>query len=60
MRKLTRLLLLLAAFAALVPDPTPSVQADDADQFKPLFNGKDLDGWDTWLGKPYRGEEAVG
>jgi hypothetical protein len=25
-----------------------------------LFNGKDFDGWDTWLGKPYKGDEIVG
>ena len=25
-----------------------------------LFNGKDLDGWDTWLGKPYKGDKAIG
>src|SRR5579872_2898844 len=25
-----------------------------------LFNGKDLSGWDTWLGKPYKEKEAVG
>jgi hypothetical protein len=26
----------------------------------PLFNGKDLDGWDTWLGKPHKGKDIVG
>jgi hypothetical protein len=25
-----------------------------------LFNGKDLSGWDTWLGAPKKGEKAVG
>src|SRR5687768_10365704 len=27
-----------------------------------LFNGKDLSlsGWDTWLGKPYKGTETIG
>ena len=25
-----------------------------------LFNGKDLTGWDTWLGKPYKGDTVVG
>lgn len=24
-----------------------------AEAWKPLFNGKDLSGWDTWLGKPH-------
>src|ERR1043165_6438557 len=25
-----------------------------------LFNGKDLEGWDTGLGKPYKGDKAIG
>jgi hypothetical protein len=25
-----------------------------------LFNGKDLSGWDTWLGRPYKGKEVIG
>jgi hypothetical protein len=28
--------------------------ADDKAEFKPLFNGKDLAGWDTYLGKPHK------
>jgi len=58
--RLTRFFLALAACAAFLPAPLPTVQADDADKFKPLFNGKDLDGWDTWLGKPHMGKEEVG
>jgi hypothetical protein len=30
------------------------------EKWTPLFNGKDLSGWDTWLGKPYKGDKAVG
>jgi hypothetical protein len=30
-----------------------------ADDWKPLFNGKDLSGWDTWLGKPDKSVEGV-
>lgn len=26
----------------------------------PLFNGKNLDGWETWLGSPGKGEKVVG
>jgi hypothetical protein len=26
----------------------------------PLFNGKDLNGWDTWLGRPHGEKEIVG
>jgi hypothetical protein len=29
-------------------------------EWKSLFNGKDLGGWDTWLGKPHKGKEVVG
>jgi hypothetical protein len=36
--------LALAALLAAAP----------ADEARPLFNGKDLSGWDTWLGKPHR------
>jgi len=25
-----------------------------------LFNGRNLDGWDTWLGKPYKGDKVIG
>lgn len=27
---------------------------------KPLFNGKDLEGWETWLTKPHRSSEVEG
>jgi hypothetical protein len=51
---------LLAAVAFLgffVP-----AKADDApkDGWTALFNGKDLTGWDTWLGKPFNEKEVVG
>ncbi|MBV8878734.1 MAG: DUF1080 domain-containing protein [Planctomycetaceae bacterium] len=29
-------------------------------EWKPIFNGKDLDGWETWLAKPGRGSEFEG
>src|ERR1700736_574784 len=32
----------------------------NGDDWTPLFNGKNLDGWDTWLGKPFKGKEVVG
>ena len=31
-----------------------------AQDWKPLFNGKDLSGWDTWLGSPGKGQKPVG
>lgn len=48
-----------AAFVVLgtMEAPTPAAEGDD---WKPLFNGKDLDGWDTYLGKPHKGTEPVG
>ena len=30
------------------------------DQRVSLFNGKDLTHWDTWLGKPFKGDKAIG
>jgi hypothetical protein len=30
------------------------------DGWTPLLNGKDLSGWDTWLGKPFKEKDAVG
>src|SRR5262249_55299691 len=31
-----------------------------SDGWKPLFNGKDLSGWDTWLSRPQGEKEPVG
>jgi hypothetical protein len=31
-----------------------------AEEWTPLFNGKDLTGWETWLAKPHGGTEPVG
>ncbi len=28
--------------------------------WRQLFNGKDLSGWDTWLGRPYKEKEVIG
>jgi len=50
--------LLASAFALALVVSTTS--ADKADDWTPLFNGKDLSGWDTWLGKPFKGTEPVG
>jgi hypothetical protein len=30
------------------------------DDWDSLFNGKNLKGWDTWLGAPYKGKEVIG
>ena len=38
-----------------------SFPADAQDgEWKSLFNGKDLSGWDTWLGRPAKDKEPVG
>jgi hypothetical protein len=57
-----RLLVSTLALAALVltvlvAAPSSAGQAND---WKQLFNDKDLTGWDTWLGKPHKGTEVVG
>src|SRR5262245_327644 len=36
--------------AAILSAPAPGAD-DDA---KPLFNAKDLSGWETWLGRPHK------
>lgn len=37
-----------------------SVNAQEKSEWKSLFNGKDLQGWDTWLGRPFQKKEVVG
>src|SRR5436189_71615 len=49
---------LLAAAAAALLAPAPADAGKDG--WVQLFNGKDLDGWDTWLGRPHKGKEVVG
>jgi hypothetical protein len=34
--------------------------AGEGDGWSPLFNGKDLDGWETYLGKPHGGTRPLG
>ena len=47
-------LVVLAAVAA------PTTGADGkADDWKQLFNGADLNGWDTWLGRPHKSVEGL-
>lgn len=47
-----------AAVVALPAVEPPALGADDG--WTQLFNGKDLTGWDTWLGRPFKEKEAVG
>src|SRR3954471_19550555 len=49
---------LLAAAAAGLLAPVPADAGKDG--WVSLFNGKDLDGWDTWLGRPHNGKDVVG
>jgi hypothetical protein len=50
--------LLLIGLTAWTATPTTTQAADDG--WTQLFNGKDLTGWDTWLGKPSKEKEPVG
>lgn len=52
-RPLAVALLFLLTATALPGQESP-------DGWKPLFNGKDLAGWDTWLGKPNKAIEVPG
>lgn len=38
----------------------PVVDLSAGEKATPLFSGKDLAGWDTWLGSPKKGEKAIG
>ncbi|MCC6417983.1 MAG: DUF1080 domain-containing protein [Gemmataceae bacterium] len=49
----------LAAAGALAL-PAAHGQGKTAAGWTSLFNGKDLSGWDTWLGRPNKGKESVG
>lgn len=49
---------MLVAAVALVAFLTP-VHAGGED-WKSLFNGQDLTGWDTWLGRPAKDKDIVG
>jgi hypothetical protein len=49
--------LAIGLFALILAVPTSGADKDD---WTPLFNGKDLTGWETWLGKPHKGTEVVG
>jgi hypothetical protein len=49
-----------AALAAALALPLTAGEGGKGEGWVSLFNGKDLDGWDTWLGKPYQGKEVIG
>jgi hypothetical protein len=58
-----RRVLLLSFVLLAVPVTLAPVDAGadkQTDVWVSLFNGKNLDGWDTWLGKPYKGNEVIG
>ncbi|HXG61842.1 MAG TPA: DUF1080 domain-containing protein [Planctomycetota bacterium] len=48
-----------AAVIAWMTLAAPGI-AQEGEGWRPLFNGKDLEGWDTWLGKPHRSVEVPG
>jgi hypothetical protein len=52
------LLALFVTLVLVVPAPMPA--GEKKDPWTSLFNGKDLKGWDTWLGKPHKEKEVVG
>jgi hypothetical protein len=53
-------LLVLTVLVAGVTLPLCAGGAKSRDDWVSLFNGKDLDGWDTWLGRPQGGKEPIG
>jgi len=50
----------LALAAALTLPLTAGEGGKKAGEWIPLFNGKNLDGWETWLGKPFKGKDVIG
>lgn len=52
--------LLVVALASGGCFPSLSAQAGEKEKWTSLFNGKDLTGWDTWLGNPQGAKEPVG
>ncbi len=48
--------------ATLIPAAAPPLgpARGRQDGWKPLFNGKDLSGWDTWLGRPNKAIDVPG
>jgi 3-keto-disaccharide hydrolase len=57
MLRLATTVLVTATFFALLTG-SPLVGADN--EARSLFNGKNLDGWDTWLGRPNKEKDVVG
>ncbi|MCS6850314.1 MAG: DUF1080 domain-containing protein [Gemmataceae bacterium] len=49
----------IGAIVAVVGTPS-ALLAEGSDGFRLLFNGKDLSGWDTWLGRPLGEKEPIG
>ncbi len=52
--------LAILAAAAVLALPLTAGEDKKDNGWVALFNGKDLDGWDTWLGRPFKGKEIVG
>jgi hypothetical protein len=57
---MSRMRICLLAVGLAMGALLPSLQAGEKDGWAALFSGKDLSGWDTWLGKPFGGKEVVG
>jgi hypothetical protein len=55
-----RTALMAGALALMALAALSTGAADTKDDWRPLFNGADLAGWDTWLGKPYKQADVVG
>jgi hypothetical protein len=43
----------------VVTAPGSRARAEDPEEWKALFNGRDLAGWETWLGRPHRSVEGL-
>ena len=58
-RRMAALAMLSSAWWLAVVEPGAGAVVDEA-AWTSLFNGKDLEGWETWLGKPHRAIDVPG
>ena len=59
LQTLMAILFVAALVGAAVIGSAPATAQDKAGEWKQLFNGKDLAGWDTWLGRPHKSVEGL-
>jgi hypothetical protein len=49
----------ILAFVLITRGAPAPAAAEKASDWRPLFNGKDLTGWETWLGRPHGSVQGI-